>query len=122
MKRITIIAILIAFLGLNFGYAAETVKMSQKSATEQIQVKKEANFFNKIKTKASQKIQKIKKTYDILKDKLNQQTQSLRTAIILMAIGLIMIILAPAVGGGIVYAVGAIFFIIGAVFLLLELL
>lgn len=122
MKRITIIAILIAFLGLNFGFSAETVKMSQKSATEQIQVKKEANFFNKIKTKASHKIQKIKKTFDIIKDKLNQQTQSLRTAIILMAIGLIMIILASAVGGSVVYAVGAIFFIIGAVFLLLELL
>lgn len=122
MKKFTIIALLIAFLGLNFGFSAEAAKSVQNSGVEQVKTQKEFKLFDNLKTKTTQKIQKIKDTYDIFKNKLQQQTQSLRTAIILMAIGLIMIILAGAIGGSVVYAVGAIFFIIGAVFLLLELL
>jgi len=120
MKKITIIALLIAFLGLNFSYAAETATASKNSAIEIIKADKPTNIFGKLKTKVTNKVQKVKEVYDVLNTKLQQQTQNLRTAIILMAVGLVLIILAPAVGGSIVYAVGAIFFIIGAVFLLLE--
>ncbi|MBN2893746.1 MAG: hypothetical protein JXL97_17890 [Bacteroidales bacterium] len=122
MKKLAILTLLIAFLGLNFGFAAVNSTDNSKVQTVKTDVKKDGKFFTKIKNKIENKVDKVKETFSILKEKLQNQTQDIRTALILMVIGLIFLILAGAIGGSIVWAVGAIFFLIGAVLLLLEIL
>ena len=51
MKKITIIALLVAFLGLNFGFSAETATMTTpKSSVETVSSQNPTNIFGKLKT------------------------------------------------------------------------
>ena len=126
MKKVVIFILFFVSLGMNVNFAAGTVKNHKSPSSLQAASQKElsnvvvSKHFPKI---FPNKIQKAKKIYKKLSKKLDNQAASLRTAIILMVIGLIFLILASAIrDGGIVWAVGVIFFLIGAILLLLELL
>lgn len=124
MKKIALLLILAVFLSMNFTYATKNLSIVETKTVEQNAFSNDdGNFFSVLKTKITKKVSKIKKIFDNWSKKLKNYTQSLRTAIIVMAVGLIFLILAGAgVGGSIVWAVGAIFFLVGAVLLLLEIL
>ncbi len=124
MKKLALLLILAVFLSMNFTYATKNLSIVETKTVEQNAFSNDdGNFFSVLKTKITKKVTKIKKIFDNWSKKLKNYTQSLRTAIIIMAVGLIFLILASAgIGGGIVWAVGAIFFLVGAVLLLLEIL
>lgn len=124
MKKITILVLLFAFLSVNIGLAAETaVKNDNIQTVKTSDVKKDIKIFSKIKKGVTDKVNQAKETYNKISEKLNNVSGGMRTALILMVVGLVFLILAGPIGGGsIVYAVGAIFFLIGAILLLLEIL
>lgn len=116
MKKFAVIILILAIFGLNFSFAAQT-SVAPKNVEKQSIVK--SNILNKIVTKIQDSKQKIRTGIDNLKKQLGG---SLQTALLLMVVGLIFLILAGIIGGSIVWAAGAIFFLIGAVLLLLYLL
>ncbi len=122
MKKITIIALLVAFLGLNFGFSAETATQNKKSGVETITTQNPTNIFGKIVTKTKNKVEKAKNTFISLKNKLKNVSGGMRTAIILIVVGLIIALLGQAVSLYIITVVGIIFFLVGALLLLFELL
>ena len=129
MKKITIFILFFTFLSVNFAFAGGAEAVSSDNETKNAQVEKtfvvEENtiIFDIVKTKIATKSKKFNDIFDEMSEKIKNAPQSMRTAIILIVVGLIFLLLAGATGwGSIVYAVGAIFFLIGALLLLLELL
>ncbi len=123
MRKITLLFLIFAFFGLNYSFASISVKDNTKVEAKVSIEKKNAKIFDVFKTKIKDGTQKIKKVYNEVKEKINNYSSNLKTAIVLMVIGLIFLILGGAgLGGSIVWAVGAIFFIIGALLLLLDIL
>ncbi len=115
-----IISLLFAFIFASNVSANQAAKSQQKYGSEKIIMHKDHNFFKTLKTNINTKVNKIKKkVLDNINDIKTALGGNLRTALILMVIGLVFILLSGAVGGNVVFAVGAIFFIIGALFLLL---
>lgn len=105
MKKVILTALLLSFVGLFLAHA------TIQNRPEKTVVVKQS------------KIQQIeKKIVEFSENFGNYVKGNLHTAIILMVIGLIFLILASAIGGSIVWAAGAVFFIIGALLLLLYLL
>ena len=113
MKKLVLLLLAISFVFANLSFVGQNTTTS-KSLNSTISVEK-SGFFGKIdvvKEKISKGYEKIKKTLG----------GSLRTALLLMLVGILFLVLASVLGGGIVWTVGAIFFLIGAVLLLLYLL
>jgi Flp pilus assembly protein TadB len=116
MKKIAVLILVLAILGLNLSYAAQT-SVATKNVEKHNVVK--SNILNKIVVKIQDTKEKIKTGIDNLKKQLGG---SLHTALLLMVVGIIMILVGSILGIGIVWEIGALFFLIGAVLLLLYLL
>ena len=124
MKKFVLISVMMLFFIAGQSYAMEYSKAANISKEKKIQVEKRhhsrvANLFSKVKTKVTTVKKQIKDNIDNI---LGGMSSQLRTSVILMVIGLIFLILASAIGGSIIWAVGAIFFVLGALLLLLSLL
>ena len=132
MKKISLLVLLFIFLSVNFAVARSAEAVSAldtkteivKSQTEKNDVENvDGSILSILKSKVTSKYQKYNSIFDKVSEKIKNAPESMRTAIILMVVGLIFLIIASAgIGGSIVWAVGAIFFILGALMLLLELL
>jgi len=124
MKKFLIFSLFFAFLFAGNINANQAVTSHEKKGSEVISMQKDHNFFKTIKTKVNAKVNNIKqKISNSINDIKTSLGGDLKTAVVLMVIGLIFLILAGALSwGGIVYAVGAIFFVIGALLLLLNFL
>lgn len=118
MKKI-IVLLIVGLFSLNLAFAGQIVYNSNKI---NLSVEKKAdNIFVKIKTEIANKIDSVKQ--DIKNIKKALFTADLKLSLILMVIGLIFFILAGAVrDNGVIWAIGAIFFLIGAILLLFNLL
>ena len=99
-------------------YAAVSTYANNTNQT--VTVKPTKGLWNKAKTAVTKKVTQVKKIVKAIKTNYGG---TLRTALLLMLIGVIFFILAKVLNdGGIVWAVGAVFFLIGAIFLLLYLI
>jgi Flp pilus assembly protein TadB len=120
MKKILLVGLLFAFIFAGHSYAAQKYVVESNATSQTVKTTKKANFFHKALTNINEKVHQLKQK---VSDEISQIKSSLggklQTAIVLMIIGLIFLILAGAIGGSIVWAVGAIFFVIGALLLLL---
>jgi hypothetical protein len=118
MKKI-IVLLIVGLFSLNLAFAGQVVYNSNK---QNVSIEKKAdNIFVKIKTQVVNKIDNIKQDIKDIKKALF--TADLKLSLILMVIGLIFFILAGAVrDGGVIWAIGVIFFLIGAILLLFNLL
>jgi len=124
MKKTLLLSLILVFLVSINGFATQTNTLHLTTSSAQIK-KNEDGLFKTIKKSIKSKIKETKATVQKLKILKNKYAGGigLKTSILLMVIGLIFMIIAGAIGDhGIVWAVGAIFFLIGAIFLLLSLI
>ena len=118
MKKILLLTLGFIIMFATANYAAVTTYANNTS--QAITVKPTKGLWNKARTTVTKKITEVKKIVKALK---TNYRGTLRTALILMLVGVIFLILAGVLNDhGIVWAVGAVFFLIGAVFLLLYLI
>ena len=120
MKKFMIVSFLFAFLFASNVGAKEAVTSEKNYGTEISTLQKDNNFFNKIKTKVNTKINTVKARIIDGKDNFKSYN-NLRKAILLMAIGLIILIVGSYIHH-LVVVVGAIIFLVGALFLIMGLL
>lgn len=113
-----IISLFFAFLFAGNINANQAVTSHEKKGSEVISMQKDHNSFKTIKTKINTKVNNIKQN---IKDLTSNLSGGLRNAILLMAIGLVLIIVGSYITH-LVVAIGAIIFLIGAIFLILELI
>lgn len=113
MKKLVLLLLVFSIVFANISFAGQKTATT-KNLENSISVEK-SGFFGKIDIVK----EKISKSYEKIKKNLGG---SLRTALLLMLVGILFLVLASVIGGGIVWTVGAIFFLIGAVLLLLYLL
>jgi hypothetical protein len=120
MKKLMLLTFLFAFLFAGQANASVTAVNNLKKS-ETVTIVKHNNFFAKVKDQVKEKVTQGIDKFKSIKKAL--KTAGLYKAMLFMVIGLLFMIVAGAIhDNGIVWAVGAIFFLIGAVFLLLDLL
>lgn len=123
MKKTLLFSLILVILFSVSSFAVQTTSYVY-SETSPVKTSRVENhgLFKKIKKEVKSRINFAKASIKKIKS-LNDSLHgiNLQTAIILMVLGLIFMIIAGAVhDNGIVWAVGAIFFLIGAIFLLLT--
>jgi Flp pilus assembly protein TadB len=129
MKKISFLLVALIIFAVNFSFASVStvdnvknisVKSDNFTIQQKIEKNAQVNLFTKINNKILTVKQKVKKTIENVK---SNGLGGLKTPLLLMLVGLLFFLLAGVFySNGIIWTVGAIFFIVGAILLLLQLL